>query len=158
MGVAPNQVADLLALMGDAIDNIPGAPGIGEKGAKSIIEKFGSLDAALERAAEVERKMYRDSLQNNVDRIRMSHRLATIATGVPIDFKIESDKTKPYDAPVPKPVYKELEFHSLLKDLGPGKDPRPRDYPPPAPAAEVQDWLPAIPAGTPVAVAISPAP
>jgi DNA polymerase I len=66
-----------LALKRDAIDNIPGAPGIGEKG--DLIERFGSVEAALESAAEVERKMYRESLQNNVERIRMSKRLATIA-------------------------------------------------------------------------------
>ena len=77
---APAQVADLFALKGDAIDNIPGAPGIGDKGARDLIERFGSVEAAIERAAEVERKMYRESLQNNVERIRMSKRLATIAT------------------------------------------------------------------------------
>src|SRR5437773_924201 len=72
MGVRPDQVADLLALKGDPVDNIPGAPGIGEKGAKDLIERFGSVEAALERAAEVERKMYRESLLNNAERIRMS--------------------------------------------------------------------------------------
>ena len=90
MEVRPDQVADLLALKGDAVDNIPGAPGIGDKGAKEIIEKFGSVEAALERAAEVERKMYRESLQNNVERIRMSKRLATIDTGVPIEFTLDA--------------------------------------------------------------------
>ena len=87
MGVRPDQVADLLALKGDAIDNIPGAPGIGDKGARDLIEQFGSVEAALERAAEVQRKMYRESLQNNVERIRMSKRLATIATDVPVAFR-----------------------------------------------------------------------
>ena len=62
MGVHPGQVADLLALMGDAVDNIPGAPGIGDKGARDLIERFGSVEAAIERAAEVERKTYRESL------------------------------------------------------------------------------------------------
>ena len=89
LGVEPAQVADLFALKGDAIDNIPGAPGIGDKGARDLIEKFGSVEAAMERAAEVERKMYRESLQNNVDRIRMSKRLATIDTAVPIPFALE---------------------------------------------------------------------
>src|SRR5262249_36087367 len=84
MGVEPPQVADLLALVGDTVDNIPGAPGIGDKGAKDLIERFGSVEAAIERAGEVERKAYRESLQNNVDRIRMSKRLAMIATEVPI--------------------------------------------------------------------------
>ena len=80
LGVRPDQVADLFALKGDAVDNIPGAPGIGDKGARDLIERFGSLNAALERAAEVEKKTYRESLQNNVERIRMSQRLATIST------------------------------------------------------------------------------
>ena len=71
MGVKPAQVADLLALKGDSIDNIPGAPGIGDKGASDLIEQFGSVEAALERAAEVERKMYRESLQNNREQIRV---------------------------------------------------------------------------------------
>ena len=155
MGVHPHQVADLLALKGDAIDNIPGAPGIGDKGAQQIIEKFGCLDAALERAAEVERKMYRESLQNNVERIRMSKRLATIATDVPIEFSTESVKAQPPDLPALKSVYKEMEFFSLLKELGPEEDRRPRDYRQFQSAGELRDWLAAIPAGTPVAVAIS---
>ena len=80
MGVKPAQVADLLALKGDAIDNIPGAPGIGDKGARDLILRFGSVEAALDHAAEVERKMYRESLQNNRDRILLSKKLATIDT------------------------------------------------------------------------------
>ena len=78
MGVKPSQVADLLALKGDAIDNIPGAPGIGDKGARDLVVRFGSVEGALERAAEVERKMYRESLQNNRDQILLSKKLATI--------------------------------------------------------------------------------
>ena len=84
MGVPPSAVADLLALKGDAIDNIPGAPGIGDKGAKDLIVRFGSVEKALERAAEVERKMYRESLLNNRDQILLSKRLATIDTAVPV--------------------------------------------------------------------------
>ncbi len=152
LGVRPEQVADLLALKGDAIDNIPGAPGIGEKGATDLIERFGSVEAALERAAEVERKMYRESLQNHVERIKMSKRLATIATDVPIEFTVESVKAQPVDVPLLKAVYKELEFHSLLKELGPGEDTRARDYRVVGSAEELKAWLPA---GKPVAVAIS---
>src|SRR5579871_109422 len=151
MGVGPEQVADLLALKGDAIDNIPGAPGIGDKGATDLIERFGSVEAALERAAEVERKMYRESLQNNVDRIRMSKRLATIATEVPIEFSVESVKAQPSDAPLLKTVYKELEFYSLLKELGPGEDTRPRDYRVIGGPDELTAWLPT---DKPVALAI----
>ena len=83
MGVKPSQVADLLALRGDAIDNIPGAPGIGDKGARDLIVRFGSVEAALDRAAEVQRKMYRESLLNNREHILLSKQLATIHTQCP---------------------------------------------------------------------------
>jgi DNA polymerase I len=155
MGVKPSQVADLLALRGDAIDNIPGAPGIGEKGAKDLIEQFGSVEAALDRAAEVERKMYRESLQNNRDRILLSKRLATIETAVPVEFSPEQVKTREPDLPVLKQIYKELEFHSHLKELGPGEDSRPRDYETLGTPEGVDAWVASIPEGAPVAVAIA---
>ena len=77
-GVPPSQIIDLLGLMGDSIDNIPGAPGIGEKGAMKIIQQFGSAEEAMQRADEVTHKTYRESLQNNQDIIRQSVELATI--------------------------------------------------------------------------------
>ncbi|MBL8234782.1 MAG: DNA polymerase I, partial [Bryobacterales bacterium] len=89
MGVRPDQVADLLALKGDAIDNIPGAPGIGDKGAKDLLKQFGSLKAALERAPEVTKRTYRESLQNHQDQILLSLKLATIHTDIPLDWSLE---------------------------------------------------------------------
>src|SRR6266853_297122 len=79
LGVPPERVIDIMALRGDTIDNIPGAPGIGEKGSVEIIKRFGSVEQALERAAEVERKTYRESLQNNRETILFSKNMATIA-------------------------------------------------------------------------------
>ena len=154
MGVPPEQIADLLALMGDSVDNIPGAPGIGDKGARQILEKFGSIEAALERAAEVERKAYRESLQNNVERIRMSKRLATISTDVPIEFSLDAVKAQRPDPALLKAIYKEMEFHSLLKELGPSEDTRERRYSVIGSADELREWL-AGAAGMPVAVAIA---
>jgi len=154
MGVAPSQVADLLALKGDSIDNIPGAPGIGDKGATDLIAKFGSVEAALDRAAEVERKMYRESLQNNRERILLSKRLATIETAVPIEFSVDRVKAQEPDLTALKQLFKELEFHSHLKELGPSEDTRARDYQALASPEAVDEWLAAIPAGAPVAVAI----
>ncbi len=122
MGVKPSQVADLLALKGDSIDNIPGAPGIGDKGAKDLITRFGSVEAALDRAAEVERKMYRESLLNNRDQILLSKQLATIHTQVPIEWNLEDLRSQPARNTVLKSLYKELEFFSLLKDLPPEDD------------------------------------
>jgi len=155
LGVAPAQVPDLFALKGDAIDNIPGAPGIGDKGARDLIERFGSVEAAIERAAEVERKMYRESLQNNVERILMSKRLATIDTAVPIEFDLESVRAREPDPDALKQVYRELEFHSLLKELGPSEDTRARDYQALDSTAALAEWLRAVPADAPVAVAIA---
>jgi len=128
MGVKPAQVADLLALMGDSVDNIPGAPGIGEKGARDLIQRFGSVEAALDRASEVERKMHRESLQNNREQIELSKRLATIDITVPIEFHLEELAAQEPDAAELKKIYKEMEFYSLLKELAPVEDAHTRDY------------------------------
>jgi DNA polymerase-1 len=153
LGVRPDQVTDLLALKGDAVDNIPGAPGIGDKGAKDLIERFGSVEAAMEHAAEVERKSYRESLQNHVEQIRMSKRLATISTDVPIEFSLDALKTQPPDEAALKAVFQEMEFHSLLKELGPSDDTRARDYRVVESVEELMAWL-AEAKSAPVAVAI----
>src|SRR6202522_3059218 len=119
MGVKPNQVADLLALKGDSVDNIPGAPGIGDKGARDLIGRFGSVEGAMEHAAEVERRTYRESLQNNREQILLSKRLATIDTTVPVEFEMANLAAQEPEIGELKKVYKELEFYSLLKEVGP---------------------------------------
>jgi DNA polymerase-1 len=155
MGVEPGQVADLLALKGDAIDNIPGAPGIGEKGAKDLIDQFGSVEAALDRASEVTRKMYRESLQQNRDRVLLSKRLATIERHVPIEFSLEALAAAEPDVAALRAAFKELEFHSHLKDLGPAEDSRARDLATlPNPAA-VEDYIQTHAGATPAGFAIT---
>src|SRR5437899_2609283 len=154
MGVKPAQVADLLALKGDSIDNIPGAPGIGDKGAKDLIEKFGSVEAALDRAAEVERKMYRESLQKHRDQILLSKKLATIETAVPIEFTMEAVATREANLVTLKKLYQELEFHSLVREMGPSEDTRVRDYQRLETPEAIESYLKSIPQHAPVAVAI----
>ncbi len=154
MGVKPSQVADLLALKGDAIDNIPGAPGIGDKGARDIVAKFGSVEEALNRAAEVERKMYRESLQNNRAQIELSKQLATIQTKIPVEWDLAALRTQAPDTTALKPLYKELEFFSLLKDLPPEDDSGTRDYAIVDNGAELQRWLDVRPKDAPLAVAL----
>jgi DNA polymerase I len=154
MGVKPSQVADLLALKGDSIDNIPGAPGIGDKGARDLIARFGSVEGALERAAEVERKMYRESLLNNRDQILLSKQLATIQTNVPIEWNLDALRAQTPNNSTLKALYKELEFFSLLKDLPPEDDSATRDYGVLADEAAVADWLGKRPADAPIAVAL----
>jgi DNA polymerase-1 len=155
MGVKPGQVADLLALKGDAVDNIPGAPGIGDKGARDLISRFGSVEGALDHAAEVERKMYRESLQQNRDQILLSKRLATIDTAVPIELNLDALRSQTPDTAQLKEIYKDLEFYSLLKELGPEEDTRERDFRTLDSAEALAAWLAAIPAGAAVAVALS---
>src|SRR5580765_3046898 len=84
-GVRPDQVVDVLALMGDSIDNIKGVPGIGEKGARELIATHGSLDAVLAAADSMTPKR-RDALVANADQARASRELARIRTDVPVSF------------------------------------------------------------------------
>jgi DNA polymerase I len=154
MGVKPSQVSDLLALMGDSVDNIPGAPGIGEKGARDLIQRFGSVEGAIEHAAEVERRTYRESLQNNRDQILLSKQLATIQTDVPVEFDLSKLAAQEPDVPALKQIYKELEFFSLLKELGPTEDAHTRDYGTLETLGAVEQYLAAIPPHAPVAFSI----
>ena len=84
-GVTPDKVIDVLALTGDAVDNVKGVPGIGDKGARDLIAQFGSLDALLEGAASVQQKRYREALLANGDAARASRELVTIRPDVPVD-------------------------------------------------------------------------
>jgi DNA polymerase I len=113
VGVPPALVTAVMALRGDTVDNIPGAPGIGDKGSVSIIKEFGSLTAALNRAGEVKRKAYRESLQNNREQIELSYVLVTIMCDAPIEPNIVDAKCK-INSEAIKEIYHELEFQSLL--------------------------------------------
>ncbi len=122
LGVPPERVVDVMALRGDSIDNIPGAPGIGDKGSVELIQQFGTVEAALDRADEVKKKTYRESLQNNRDNIMLSKELVTIHTSVPIEYTIEAMRTQPVDNAACRELFSELEFTTLLKELAPAVD------------------------------------
>ncbi|HLJ23845.1 MAG TPA: DNA polymerase I, partial [Candidatus Acidoferrales bacterium] len=117
MGVPPEKVADVMALMGDSIDNIPGAKGIGEKGAKELIRRFGSAEAALDRAKEVEGKRYREALENSRDAVKMSKQLAVIDTNAPVELVLDDLRSSEPDVEALRAIYAELGFTSLLRDL-----------------------------------------
>jgi DNA polymerase-1 len=119
LGVPPDRVIDVMALRGDSIDNIPGAPGIGDKGSVELIKRFGSLEAALDRAGEVERKTYRESLQNNRGNILLSKQLVTIDCNVPVELDVEAMKAGEPDVESLRALFTELEFTSLLKEILP---------------------------------------
>ncbi len=155
MGVKPSQVADLLALKGDAVDNIPGAPGVGDKGARDLVLQFGSVEAALDRAGEVQRKAYRESLLNHREQIELSKKLATIDRAVPIPFTVEDAKAQPADGEALKSLYREMEFFSLLKELGPSEDSHTRDYAVFDSAAALDEWMAGLPPEAPLAIALT---
>jgi DNA polymerase-1 len=119
LGVPPEKVIDVMALRGDTIDNIPGAPGIGDKGSVDLIKQFGSLDAVLDHADEVSRKTYRESLQNNRDTILLSKELVTIDTAVPLQLNLDQMHTQTPDSIACRALFTELEFTSMLKELAP---------------------------------------
>ena len=157
MGVQPSQVADLLALKGDTVDNIPGAPGIGDKGAKDLILRFGSVEAALDRASEVEKRTYRESLQNHREQILLSKQLATIHTNVPVPFELESWRVQEIDRIRLRELYRTLEFNRLLKELAesePASTQPAREYRQLQSKPELDEWLATVPVGEPVAVAV----
>jgi len=115
-GVPPERVVELLGLWGDTIDNIPGAPGIGEKGAKQIIQQYGTIESAIAHAGEIQRKNYRESLQNNTELIRQSRELVTIHCDVPIDLDLDALKYESPDRKAAYDLFSELEFAQLSRE------------------------------------------
>jgi DNA polymerase-1 len=122
LGVPPERVIDVMALRGDSIDNIPGAPGIGDKGSIELIQQFGSVEAALDRADEVKRKSYRESLQHNRDNILLSKELVTVHCSVPVELELRRMQTQQPDVTAARALFNELEFTTLLKELAPAID------------------------------------
>jgi DNA polymerase-1 len=118
LGVPPEKVVDVMALMGDTIDNIPGAKGIGEKGATALIQKYGSVESALEHADEIPNKRYREALQQQRDQVLMSKQLAEIATDVPLELDLQQFERREPDVAALAALYRELGFSSLLRELG----------------------------------------
>jgi DNA polymerase-1 len=117
LGVPPERVVDYMALLGDNIDNIPGAKGIGEKGAAELIKKYGSVEKALDHADEVPNKRYREALQQQREQVMMSKQLATIATDLPLELDLNELERREPDVAALGTLYRELGFNSLLKEL-----------------------------------------
>jgi DNA polymerase-1 len=157
LGVPPKRVVDVMALRGDSVDNIPGAPGIGDKGSVEIIRRFGSLEAALDRAAEVEKKTYRESLQNNREQIVQSKQLVTIKCDVDIALDVEAMRMGEPDVEALSSLFTELEFTSLLKELLPVVEAAAGNYREVESAAEVDSALRSLAPGAALAVALEAA-
>ncbi len=154
LGVPPERVVDVMALRGDSIDNIPGAPGIGDKGSVEIIKRFGSVEAALDHASEVERKTYRESLQNNRDQVLLSKQLATIKCDVEIELDVEKMHAGEPDVEALRVLFTELEFTSLLKEVLPVVEAATGNYREAESAADVELAVRALAPGSALAIAI----
>ncbi len=162
LGVTAEQVVDYMALLGDNIDNIPGAKGIGEKGAAELIQKYGTVENALEHADEVPNKRYREALQQQREQVLMSKQLAKIATDVPVKLELEKLARRSADMGALAGVYRELGFNSLLRELGteavtasaPASEGAAikTDYAQFATVAEFRAYLANLPANAPLAV------
>jgi 5'-3' exonuclease len=120
-GISPTQFPDLLALMGDSIDNIPGIPGVGEKTARDLLQRFGTLEAVLERAAEVPRLKLRDALQAHAEQARLSRRLATLRTDLATPWAAVDLSRKAPDTTVLLDLFRELEFVRLVQQFSQGQ-------------------------------------
>ena len=118
LGVPPDRVIDYLALVGDSSDNVPGVKGIGEKGAQELIEQFGALEDILAHVHEITKKRPREALLAQEAEARLSKQLVTIHQDVPIALDPSTLQVSAPDAQALRHLYLELEFTSLLKDLG----------------------------------------
>jgi DNA polymerase-1 len=154
LGVPPSKVIDVMALRGDSVDNIPGAPGIGDKGSVELIQRFGSVEQALEHAAEVEKKTYRESLQNNRDNILYSKQLVTIETDVAVDLDVAAMKAGEPDVASLRELFAELEFTSLLKELLPVVEVKEGHYGEIKSKSEFEEYLSHVSEDAPLALAI----
>ena len=118
-GVAPDLVVDVLALMGDTIDNIKGVPGIGEKGARELIAAYGSLESLLAHAPEVKHKRYREGLLANAEQARRSRELARIRTDVPVDLDPPALQYRGGSRERSFQIFNELGFRTIAKEYAP---------------------------------------
>jgi DNA polymerase-1 len=144
-----------MALRGDNIDNIPGAPGIGDKGSVELIRRFGTVEQALDRAAEVEKKSYRESLENNRDIVLFSKRMAAIDCDVPVELNLDAMRAGAPDIEALRSLFTELEFTSLLKELLPVVEVSEARYTEARSAADVEAVLTLVSPANALAVAVA---
>ena len=116
-GVAPDKVVEVMGLMGDASDNIPGVHGIGEKTATALIAEFGSIENLLSNIDKIKKPKLAEALKGSADIARLSRELATIILDCPIEINLNKYKKKEPDNAILLSLLKELEFTSLLKQI-----------------------------------------
>jgi DNA polymerase-1 len=118
-GVPPERIVDVLALVGDSVDNVPGVKGIGDKGARGLVREYGSLEEVLDHAGEIKRKAYREGLQAHRDDALLSKRLVTLRTDAPVTLDLEGLERQDVDGAAAHALFKELEFQALAREYVP---------------------------------------
>ncbi|MGA2625005.1 MAG: DNA polymerase I [Bacteroidota bacterium] len=116
-GVTPDNVIDVLGLTGDSSDNVPGVPGIGEKTAIPLVQKYGSIERILENIDKIPQRGLQDKLRNNKDKALLSKQLVTIDTKTPVSVNIHDLQARPRDMERLKKLFTELEFRSLARRI-----------------------------------------
>src|SRR6267378_2604756 len=119
LGVTPDQVVDVMALMGDTIDNIKGVPGIGDKGARELIATYGTMENLIAHAGEISQKRYREPLLANVESARQSRELARIRTDVPVEFDPDAVRYAGASRERCFQIFNELAFRTLVAEYAP---------------------------------------
>ena len=118
-GVPPERVVDVLALVGDSVDNVPGVPGIGEKGARDLVREYGTLESVLENAAKVKKASYREGLLGHAEAARMSKRLVTLRRDVPVRLELDKLLRAEPSRTLAHALFTELEFTALAREYAP---------------------------------------
>ncbi len=118
-GIYPELIVDKLALMGDSSDNIPGIAGVGPKTADRLLDEFGSLDNVLKKADQIKAKGLRRKVKDGAEAARLSKKLVTIDTDVPVELDLEALRRREIDYEKTKELFLELEFNALLKEVMP---------------------------------------
>jgi DNA polymerase I len=152
-GLPPEKVVDVMAIWGDAIDNIPGVPGIGEKGAKALIKQFGSLDAVYENLDQVGKPAMRKKLEENKEKAYLSRDLARIKCDLDLDIDFETLKRTEPDRPKLHDVFSRLEFASLMQEFLPQAPPAQKDFRIATTAEEIREYAAG---GEPLALWLEP--
>ena len=138
-GVRPDRVTDKLALMGDSSDNIPGVPGVGPKTADTLLGEFGTLEEILAHVDRIKAKGVRQKVGDNIDQAKLSKRLVTIKTDVPVEIEYDQLKRREIDYDATKRLFMDLEFTTLLKELLPDHEAAGIGESKPAPEAEYRE-------------------
>ena len=116
-GIPPESIPDLLALMGDSVDDIPGVKGIGAKGAQMILQEYGTIETAIEHAAQITKMKYGEKLEAGADMARLSKELATVHTDLPLELDLAAFRLQDPDRSLARQLFAELEFRSILEEF-----------------------------------------